>query len=107
MEVNNRVNYPLKSILNDLVSKGYIDMSNQVTKFCVSWVTCGVSNYGLGKFIDAWNKHPIPSEYSMYWVYYVSILLCTLMSANFMRMLIAIISNRKNFRPLSTEIDKL
>ena len=38
-------------------------MSNQVTKFCVSHVTCKVAAYGLGKFVDFWNKHPVPSKF--------------------------------------------
>ena len=66
VEVNNNVNYPIKTILNDLVARDCIDMSNEITKFCVSWVTCRVSHYGLSKFASCWNLHTIPSKYLNY-----------------------------------------
>ena len=71
MEVNNHVNYPIKAVLNDLVAKDLIDMSNDTTKFCVSWVTCKVSNYGLPKFVLSWNHHTIPSKSFQFFFYTV------------------------------------
>ena len=62
VEVNSRVNYPLKSALNQFVQDGSIDMSLEVTKFAVSWVTCRVSNVGLRRFVEAWNHHSIPKK---------------------------------------------
>ena len=37
MEVNSRVNYPLKNILNDMVHKDQINIANEQVKFSVSW----------------------------------------------------------------------
>ena len=44
VEVNSRVNYPLKSALNQFVRDGNLDLSIEETKFAVSWVTCRVSH---------------------------------------------------------------
>ena len=38
MEVNIRVNYPLKNILNDIVRKDQINIANEQVKFSVSWI---------------------------------------------------------------------
>ena len=59
-EVNQRVNYPVKHILVDMENNGEIDMSDEVTKFCVSWVTITVMKDPVNMFIQAWNNHRIP-----------------------------------------------
>lgn len=38
-EVNQRINYPIKRVLIEMESNGEIDMSNRITKFCVSSVS--------------------------------------------------------------------
>ena len=38
MEVNSRVNYPLKNILNDMVHKDQINIANEQVKFSMSWI---------------------------------------------------------------------
>ena len=48
-----------------------IDMTNDVTKFCVSWVTCNVTKYGLTEFVASWNHHRIPSMYFYLFVFSV------------------------------------
>ena len=38
-EVNQRINYPIKRVLIEMESNGELDMSNRITKFCVSSVS--------------------------------------------------------------------
>uniref|UniRef100_A0A1X7V173 Integrase core domain-containing protein n=1 Tax=Amphimedon queenslandica TaxID=400682 RepID=A0A1X7V173_AMPQE len=59
-EVNLRVNYPVKRKLISLVDDGYLDMGDETTKFCVSFITCRVVHAGIERFVDAWNEHSIP-----------------------------------------------
>ena len=42
VEINQRVNYPIKKILLSLEENGTIDLSCSVTKFCVSYCTINV-----------------------------------------------------------------
>ena len=44
-------------------------MTNEVTKFGVSWVTCNVTKYGLTEFVVSWNHHRIPSMYFYHFVF--------------------------------------
>ena len=62
VEVNSRVNYPIKSVLSQFVQNGNIDMSLDEVKFAVSWVTCRVSSIGLKLFAQAWNHHLVPKK---------------------------------------------
>jgi hypothetical protein len=59
-EINNRVNYPLKTALAQLVQFGQLDMTNVIHKYCVSAMTLQVAKIGLTKFVTAWNSHRIP-----------------------------------------------
>ena len=43
---------------------GVIDMEDEVTKFCVSWITKQVVMVGLKYAVDSWNSHPIPGTQS-------------------------------------------
>ena len=45
MEINSRVSYPLKNILNDMVHKDQINNANEQVKFNVSWILCNVVAY--------------------------------------------------------------
>ena len=60
MEINARVNYPLKTCLIELEERHDIDMDCSQTKFCVSWFTIRVANIGTSLAVAAWNEHPIP-----------------------------------------------
>lgn len=62
VEVNNRVNYPMKRKLIALVENDVIDMDNPVHKFCLSWLTIRVENFGLKILVQSWSNHPLPSK---------------------------------------------
>lgn len=65
MEVNRRINYPLKGILVDMVQKGEIDMDDSLHQFGCSWLTLQVANVGASLFVESWNAHPIPGGCSV------------------------------------------
>lgn len=60
VEVNQRVNYPVKRILVAMEASGEIDISDNTVKFCVSWTTICVIAPALRAFVQAWNSHRIP-----------------------------------------------
>ena len=61
-EVNQRINYPIKRVLIEMESCGEIDMSNGVTKFCVSSVSIMVISKAVHNFVCSWNCHRIPGR---------------------------------------------
>lgn len=56
-EVNAKVNYPIKRVLVRMEEARQIDMEDNITKFCVSWVTINVANVPVQEFIQSWNAH--------------------------------------------------
>jgi hypothetical protein len=62
VEVNIRVNYPIKRILVEMENNEVIDMNCEVQKFCVSFVSCYVSDYGMKILVSSWNAHTIPGN---------------------------------------------
>ena len=66
MEVNARVNYPLKRILNGMVEKEEIDLCDPMQQYCTSWLTLHVSNIGTSIFVSSWNAHRIPGNVAFY-----------------------------------------
>ena len=61
MEVNNRVNYPVKDALVKMVEDQAFNMDDPVSKFSVSWVSLRVCHVGTAATVAAWNHHRIPS----------------------------------------------
>ena len=59
VEVNSCVNYPIKNTVAQFETDDLIDMTQDHTKFVVSWVYCCVANVGLQLFVEAWNHHSI------------------------------------------------
>ena len=60
VEVNRRVNYPIKACLVSLDEHQVVDMDCPHQKFCVSWFTVRVACVGTNLVVQAWNNHPIP-----------------------------------------------
>ena len=60
MEVNSRVNYPLKSALTWMQQHQIIDLDCPISKYCVSVMTGILSQVGLQMHICSWNNHRIP-----------------------------------------------
>ena len=46
-----------------MVHTDIVDISDDSTKFCVSWVLCRVLEYGLKMFVNSWSHHTIPSAF--------------------------------------------
>lgn len=59
MEINGRVNYPIKACLVAMQEQGDIDLDCSHQKFCISWFTMRVASVGTTLAIEAWNEHPI------------------------------------------------
>lgn len=60
VEVNTRVNYPIKEALIEMLEHGDFSVDDVLDKFCVSWFTIKVAAVGIDRFVAAWNEHPIP-----------------------------------------------
>ena len=58
-EVDDRVTNPVKRAINDLESRGQLDLTDPVSRFCTSYVLVNVCNVGLQSFIETWNNHSI------------------------------------------------
>ena len=52
LEVNQRVNYPVKRVLVEMESNGEIDMTDDVVKFCVSWTTISIIRSAIRNFVN-------------------------------------------------------
>jgi hypothetical protein len=65
VEINKRVNYPLKKALIDMENENLIrtdDKSNTLHCFCVSWLAVRVASAGARLAVQAWNEHTIPGH---------------------------------------------
>eukprot|EP00111_Clytia_hemisphaerica_P017968 TCONS_00053190-protein len=60
-EVNSRVNYPLKRALNQLAEMHY-DLTDPLSKFCISWVTLFVVKDSAQHLVNSWNHHRVPGS---------------------------------------------
>ena len=49
-------------ILVQMEGSEEIVMTNDVTKFCVSWVTINVVSPAVESFVSSWNAHRIPGR---------------------------------------------
>ena len=63
VEVNARLNYPIKNALRHMEQRSIIDMEFEDTQFYVSSVTLRVARVGMQRTVQAWNHHPIPGIY--------------------------------------------
>ena len=63
LEVNRRVNYPLKIVLVEMMDQGQLVMDAPIDQYCTSWFSIQVANVGVSLFMSSWNQHPIPSKF--------------------------------------------
>lgn len=62
VEVNGRVNYPIKTVLVQMEQNNELDLNCDHVKYCVSWFTIHVAHIGTTLFVQAWNDHSIPGN---------------------------------------------
>lgn len=62
VEINNRVNYPLKEALVQLQDLEVLNMDDNVTRYCTSNLTAELCKIGVTRAVLAWNAHRIPGE---------------------------------------------
>jgi len=62
LEVNTRVNYPIKAALIEMEENHEINLDDNHIKFSVSWFTIHVANVGTTTFVSAWNELRISGE---------------------------------------------
>ena len=60
VEINSRVNYPLKKCLIYMEENNLIKMDNDHHKFLTSFFTINVAKVGAQYVVDSWNQHRIP-----------------------------------------------
>ena len=65
MEINGRVNYPLKACLVALQERADIDLDCPHQCYCISWFTIRVANIGTMMAVESWNNHPIPGNITL------------------------------------------
>lgn len=59
VEINSRINYPIKAVLIEMLEANQISTEDPATQYCVSWFAMQVCNVGISIFVS-WNSHPIP-----------------------------------------------
>lgn len=61
-EVNNQVNYLIKTALLQMVDQEEINMNDSLGKYCVSNLASQLCQVGLTRVVGAWNAYRIPGE---------------------------------------------
>lgn len=56
-EINSRVNYPVKSVLVEMIEKGQLNIEDPLQLFCMSWLSIRVCFAGIELFVKSWNFH--------------------------------------------------
>ena len=62
VEVNARINYPIKAVLVQMEQRDELNLNCDHERFCISWYTMRVAHVGTTSFVRAWNEHRIPGQ---------------------------------------------
>jgi len=62
VEVNARVNYPIKTVLIQMEQRDQLNLNCNHERYCISWFTMRVAHIGTTSFVQAWNNHRIPGK---------------------------------------------
>ncbi|CAL9707210.1 unnamed protein product [Knipowitschia caucasica] len=62
VEINNRVNFPLKGALVQLQDQEVINLEDNITRYCTSNLTGQLCKIGITRAVNAWNAHRIPGK---------------------------------------------
>lgn len=62
VEINCRVNYPLKCALQNMENAEDLDMNDGVVRHCVSQFGICLSKIAMNNTVQAWNAHTIPGK---------------------------------------------
>ena len=62
VEFNSRIVFPLKCILAEMKNNEELDLSDPVTRFCVSTLTGTCCRVGMETTVQSWNYHMIPGK---------------------------------------------
>lgn len=60
VEINNRLNFPIKRAIVQSVNENRIDLDDDIVKYCVSSLLLNLCRIGLKTVVESWNAHPIP-----------------------------------------------
>ena len=63
VEINSRVNYPIKQVIIAMQARDEIDLDSPIHTFCISWYTQRVAHVGTSMAVHSWNAHPIPGPH--------------------------------------------
>ena len=61
VEINSRINYPVKQVLVEMDNNGDINMADSLHRYCVSWIAIEVLKIGA-ETICSWNSHTISGK---------------------------------------------
>ena len=59
VELDHRVTYPIKRVIVLMDQQEAVNMDDETTKFCVSYVLRQICSVGMIRMIEAWNNHHI------------------------------------------------
>ena len=59
-KVNLKINYPLKCAMNHIAENEDLDISDEILRFCFSWVMLYSSVDTVNHLLNSWNHHRVP-----------------------------------------------
>ncbi|CAC5418872.1 unnamed protein product [Mytilus coruscus] len=62
VEINNRLNFPIKRAIAQIVNNNRIALDDDIVKYCVPSLLLNLCRIGLKTVVESWNAHPIPGK---------------------------------------------